>query len=623
MIVTRRSILGTGLAAGGGLLLPGWARSASAGNRGITEIAASEFDLAVGHSGIDIGGRAGHAITVNGTLPAPLLRFREGERIVLRVRNDLEEDTSIHWHGLLVPFHMDGVPGVSFPGIKPGETFTYEFAAPQNGTYWYHSHSGLQEQMGLYGPLIVDPACADPVASDREYVLVLSDWSFMHAHKLFAKLKTRNDVFNFQERTSVDFVKESAQRGIDKAVADRAMWARMRMSATDIADVTGAAYVYLINGFATPDNWTAIFNVGERVRLRIVNASAMTILNFRIPGLPMTVVQADGLHVQPVETDELQIGVAETYDVIVEPGKARAYAIVAEAIDRSGQVVATLAPEKGLVAEAPLLRARPILTHRDMGMAHEAMDHGSMDHASMSHDASGGQGLPQTHKHKRGFGVDMVAMTATSRLHEPGLGLESVPHRALSYAELRSLAPIPDARAPEREFEIHLTGNMERFMWSFDGEKFSEADAPVATIEEGERVRFTLVNDTMMTHPIHLHGHFFDVVTGTGEYAPRKHTINVKPAEKLSFDFTGAVGDWAFHCHLLFHMHAGMMQVVSVLPKEGAAVAPASSGCKGDGKSAGASAPAKPAARRPSASRKKAAKAHGHQDQGVKAEGEK
>ncbi|GJL90923.1 copper resistance system multicopper oxidase [Hyphococcus sp.] len=572
---TRRHLLKAsaagGLIAGASGLLPAWAKSASAGNQGIFELAGNSFDLSVGHSAVNIGGRAGHAITVNGTLPGPLLRFREGEELTLRVKNMLAEDTSIHWHGLLVPFYMDGVPGVSFPGIRAGETFEYKFALPQSGTYWYHSHSGLQEQAGHYGPIIIDPAGRDPISFDREYVLVLSDWSFDHPHKVFTKLKKNNELYNFQQRTVGDFVRDAGENGLGATIKDRAMWGEMRMSATDISDVTAAAYTYLINGHSTADNWNAIFNTGERVRLRIINASAMTIFNFRIPGLPMTVVAADGLHVQPVETDEFQIGVAETYDVIVEPKRDRAFPIVAEAIDRSGQVVATLAPEPDMRASEPLLRERPILTHKDMGMAmsHNAMggmDHGSM--AGMSHDMSGG--AMQEHNHVTGAGVDNVAMAPTNRLDEPGLGLENVPHRALRYSQLRSLEPNPDTREPEREMEIHLTGNMERYMWSFDGVKFSAVDKPII-FHEGERLRVTLVNDTMMTHPIHLHGMFFDLVVNESNHKPRKHTVNVKPGDKLSFDVSAEhVGDWAFHCHLLFHMHAGMMQVVSVLPGDGA-----------------------------------------------------
>jgi CopA family copper-resistance protein len=580
-MLTRRNLLRTaaagGLFAASSALLPAWARSATAGNKGIFEVSGNAFDLTVGHSAVEIGGRSGHAITINGTLPGPLIRFREGEKVTLKVTNTLDEDTSIHWHGLLVPFHMDGVPGVSFPGIKPKSTFTYEFAVPQSGTYWYHSHSGLQEQMGHYGPLIIDPAGPDPVQADREYVLVLSDWSFEHPHKVFARLKKDAAVYNFQQRTAGDFLKDARENGLGATLADRASWGAMRMSPSDISDVTAAVYTYLINGHATEDNWTAIFNSGERVRLRIINASAMTIFNFRIPGLPMTVVAADGLHVQPVETDEFQIGVAETYDVIVSPTRARPFALVAESIDRSGQVVATLAPETGLVATAPLLRERPTLTHRDMGMDMASMDHGSMagmdhgtmpgmDHGAMDMAAS----VPQGHDHKMGVGVDNVAMVQVSRIDEPGLGLESVPHRALRYSQLRSLTPNPDTRAPGREMEIHLTGNMERYMWSFDGVKLSEVTGPIL-FHEGERLRVTLVNDTMMTHPIHLHGMFFDLVVGDTDHKPRKHTVIVKPAERLSFDVTADhVGDWAFHCHLLFHMHAGMMQVVSVVPRNAA-----------------------------------------------------
>lgn len=583
MFTRRRFLESTfagGVAASSLGLMPAWARSAASGNKGIFEIAGSEFDLAIGHTPVDIGGRTGHAVTINGTLPGPLLRFREGEKLTLRVKNMLEEDTSIHWHGLLVPFYMDGVPGVSFPGIKPGETFEYKFALPQSGTYWYHSHSGLQEQSGHYGPLIIDPAGADPVQYDREYVLVLSDWLFQHPHKVFAKLKKNGEIYNFQKRTVGDFIDDAADMGLGGVIEDRSMWAQMRMSATDIADVTGAVYTYLINGHSTADNWSAMYDVGERVRLRIINASAMTIFNFRIPGLPMTVVAADGLNVQPVETDEFQIGVAETYDVIVEPKRERAFPIVAESIDRSGQVVATFAPSQNMRAAVPLLRERPILTHKDMAMDHgsmDGMDHGAMggmDHGGMDHppmdQGSGGHGSMsgmQEHNHKTGFGVDMVAMAPTNRLNEPGLGLEDVPHRALTYTQLRSLEPNPDTRKPGREMEIHLTGNMERYMWSFDGVKFSHVVDPIV-FHEGERLRVTLVNDTMMTHPIHLHGMFFDLVVDESDHKPRKHTVNVKPGDKLSFDVTADhVGDWAFHCHLLFHMHAGMMQVVSVRPR--------------------------------------------------------
>ncbi len=622
---TRRKLLQAGAA--GGLvtsasgLLPAWARSALDGNLGIPTLSGTSFDLTIGKFPVRLNGRAGEAVGVNGTIPAPLIRFREGDDITLNVTNTLEEDTSIHWHGLLVPFQMDGVPGVTFPGIKPGETFTYKYAVPQNGTYWYHSHSGLQEQLGHYGPLIIDPKGTDPVAYDREYVLVLSDWSFTHPHRIFAKLKKNSESMNFQKNTLPDFFEDAAEMGFGRAFKQRAMWGAMRMSPADIADVTGETYTYLINGHATEDNWNAVFNSGERVRLRIINASAMTFFNFRIPGLPMTVVQADGLHVQPVETDEFQIGVAETYDVIVQPQDARSFAIVAEAIDRSGMAVATLGPRPGMRADAPMLRERPTLTMKDMGMAGHSemggmansdksgapmaagamadMNQGSTDRSKMNHgdhstDSAadmkptmasmpsnksgmdhGGHDMSdmEAHNHPTGPGVANVAMAPMSRLDEPGVGLEDVPHRTLRYSQLRSLDPNPDTRAPERELEIHLTSNMHRYMWSFDGVKFSEVTGPIK-FYEGERLRLTMVNDTMMPHPIHLHGMFFDLVipeldapgTADADHKPRKHTIIVKPGEKLSVDISAEhVGDWAFHCHLLYHMHAGMFQVVSLL----------------------------------------------------------
>lgn len=575
-MLTRRHFLhgaGAGALALGSLaLLPTWARPASAGNTGLTTLTGTRFDLNIGRFPVRIGGRAAMALGMNGQMPGPLIRFREGDEVTINVTNTLDEDTSIHWHGLLVPFHMDGVPGVSFPGIRPGETFTYRYAVPQHGTYWYHSHSGLQEQIGHLGPLVIDPRGTDPVGYDREYVLVLSDWSFEDPHRIFRKLKAKSDTYNFEHPTLPGFVDEAQSRGLGDAIERRAMWGTMRMMPTDIADVTGATYTFLVNGHSTEDAWNAVYRPGERVRLRIINASAMTIFNFRIPGLPMTVVQADGLDVQPVDTDEFQIGVAETYDVVVQPREARAWPIVAESIDRSGQVVATLAPRVGMRAEAPPLRTPPVLTMKDMGhggmaMSGDGMDHGSMDHGGMHHGGMDHGAGTQAHPHPVGPGVDSVATHPVNRLDEPGLGLEGVPHRALTYAQLRSLEPNPDTRPPERELEIHLTGNMERYMWAFDGVEFAHISGPIE-FHEGERLRMTLVNDTMMSHPIHLHGMYFDVVNGSDTHKPRKHTIIVKPGEKLSVDISAEhVGDWAFHCHLLYHMHAGMMNVVSLLPQ--------------------------------------------------------
>lgn len=578
---TRRKFLhvvaGAGAAYGAVGLLPAWARSASEGNLGLPAPAGTEFDLTIGKFPVRINGRMTEAVGVNGSVPAPLIRFREGDEVTLSVTNTLTEDTSIHWHGLLVPFHMDGVPGVSFPGIKPGETFTYRYVVPQNGTYWYHSHSGLQEQLGHYGPIVIDPRDADPVLYDREYVLMLGDWTFTSPYRIFAKLKKNAESLNFQQRTVGDFVRDTARRGLAATLEDRATWGAMRMSPRDIADVGGATYTYVINGHSTADNFDMLFVPGERVRLRIINAAAMTLFNVRVPGLPMTVVQSDGLNVQPLETDEFQIGVAETYDVIVKPDEERTYAFVAESIDRSGQAVATLATRPGSRAEAPELRPVPLLGMKDMGMGHGAMmaEGGAMkngmDHGAMMMGEQEGSDMPLASLEaviERGPEVANIGAMPASRLDEPGIGLENVPHRTLRYADLRSLEPNPDARHPGREVVVHLTGNMERYMWSFDGVRFSEVTKPIV-FHEGERVRLTMVNDTMMPHPVHLHGMFFDLVNGGGAHKPRKHTVIVKPGEKLSVDISAEhVGDWAFHCHLIYHMHAGMLQVVSVMPAD-------------------------------------------------------
>ena len=570
-MLDRRTFIARSAFLGGAVALksltPAWARS---GTRGLAPdmptLSGEEIALRIGPSPFSVGGRAGRAITINGTVPAPLIRLREGQHVRIAVTNTLDEDTSIHWHGVLLPFQMDGVPGVSFPGIRPGETFVYEFPIRHAGTFWYHSHSNLQEQLGHYGPLIFDPAGGDPVAYDREHVLVLSDWSFMHPHTMMRKLKQEGGYFNRQNLTLSGLLGEC---GPEEAMAlkERAMWGGMRMDPTDIADITGATYTYLINGHGPQENWTGLFRPGERVRLRVVNASAMTVFQVRIPGLPMTVVQADGNNVRPVEIDEFQISVAETYDVVVQPTEDRAFTIVAESADRSGMARGTLAPRLGMAAAVPPLRPRPTLGMADMGMG--GMEHGSMaemDHGDM--DMRDPSNAPPDMK--VGVGVDMIAPTPQDRTGHPGLGLEHVGHRALTYRDLVALEANPDPRPPSRELEIHLTGNMERFMWSFDGRKFSEIVEPIRFARD-ERVRVTLVNDTMMQHPIHLHGHFFEVVNGHPGHHPLKHTVNVLPGSKVTFDLTAdAPGDWAFHCHLLFHMHAGMFNVVTVRPLEGA-----------------------------------------------------
>lgn len=561
----RRAFIGggTALAAMAGLH-PAWAHSVSNGlaTKAQGTLTGEDIRLTIATTNFSVDGRPRQAVAVNGTIPAPLIRLKEGQNVRLTVENRLNEDTSIHWHGFIVPFQMDGVPGISFPGIRPGQNFTYEFPIKQSGTYWYHSHSGLQEQLGHYGPIVIDPAGPDPVAYDREHVIVLSDWTFMHPHSLFVRLKQEGGFFNRNKRSLANKSKDNL------SPEEARMFAQMRMDPTDISDVTAAAYTYLINGHSPAENWTGLFRPGERVRLRIINAAAQTIFNVRIPGLKLLVVATDGIDVRPVEVDELQIGNAETYDLIVVP-EDRPYTFVAEGIDRSGMGIATLAPREGMRAEVPALRKRPTLTMMDMGM---------MDHSAHAGSA-GGSGMSMDHDmrdkskvdFKVGPGVDMIAPMPMNRNDHPGIGLDNVGHKVLTYKDLVSLKPNGDTRVPTRRIDIHLTGNMERFMWSMDGEKLSENPEPYRFARD-ERVRLRLINDTMMTHPMHLHGHFFEIVNGNSGHQPLKHTVRVLPGAFIDLDLTAdAPGDWAFHCHLLYHMHAGMMRVVSVRPLEGRA----------------------------------------------------
>ena len=541
--------------------------------QGFDEVSGRVIDLAVEQGAIEVAGRSGHAFAVNGSVPGPLVRLKEGEAVTLRVANHLAQDTSIHWHGLLLPFQFDGVPGVSFPGIKPGETFVYELPAlRQSGTYWWHSHSDLQEQAGHYGPIIIDPAGPDPVQADRDYVLLLSEFSPLHPHTIMAKLKKGEEYFNRQKTSWTDDYRLSG--------SDRRMWAGMRMMPTDIADVTGSTYTYLINGHAPEDSLEYLFSPGERVRLRIINGSAMSFFNIRIPGVRMSVVQADGKNVRPIEVDEFQIGTAETYDIVVDP-TAEAHTIVAEAMDRSGMAVATLTSRAGARAPVPSLRDPVLLTMTDMG--HGGMDHSGGGHSNMGHAPSTG-GMDHGSMKMRdtssvppdvalGPGVDMVSANPADRMGDPGLGLDNVGHKVLTYRDLTALEPNDDPRKPSRHMQIHLTGNMERYMWSFDGRKFNAvADQPIR-FAYNERVRVKLVNDTMMAHPIHLHGHFFELVNGADRmHQPQKHTVIVQPGGSATFDLTAdEPGDWAFHCHLLYHMHAGMFQVVTVASPDGEA----------------------------------------------------
>ncbi len=607
--ITRRALLqvGTlGMMAGMARLLPSYARASeqTTGPASTSGLKGETIDLMIDETPFQIGKQLGKAKTINGTIPGPLIRLQEGDHVTLHVANRLKEDTSIHWHGLLLPPDMDGVPGVSFAGIKPASTFTYRYPVHQSGTYWYHSHSGLQEQSGVYGPLIIDPIEPEPFRYERDYVVVLSDWTFESPETVFANLKKQSDYYNFQKRAAPEFFADVTRMGIGAALRNYLMWDRMRMDPTDFADVTGYAYTYLMNGLAPELNWTGLFRPGERVRLRFIAATAMTFYDVRLPGLTMTVVQADGQNVQPVVVDEFRIGPAETYDVIVQPAEDRAYTIFAETMDRSGYARGTLAPRLGMTAPLPDRRLRPLRTMADMGMHMESMDMADMN----NHDHHGGKhsdppGMDESKKHAKenihdrhnmsdpaaderrhskipgstpvrhppghhGTGNQTVAEYSRQHLDEPGIGLANTGTRVLVYTDLKSLEPYPDQREPQREIELHLTGHMTRYMWSFDGKKYSEAKEPIF-FRDGERLRFTFVNDTMMEHPLHLHGMWMYLENGAGDYLPRKHTVIIKPAERVSVAITAdAPGRWAFHCHLLFHMEAGMFRIVEVTGRE-------------------------------------------------------
>jgi CopA family copper-resistance protein len=594
----RRFVLGlaaTGLAAG--LRLPPVTAA--------PVLAGPEVDLTIGTAPVRLTGARRQALVINGSLPAPTLRFREGDTVTLRVHNTLAEPTAIHWHGLLVPADQDGVPGLSFPGIAPGATFTYRFPLRQSGTYWYHSHAGLQEQLGLYGAIVIDPADpaavarAERVAPDHDHVVVLSDWTDEDPAQVLAKLKKQADYYNFGQRTLGTLVRDLRRDGWSATLADRGMWGRMRMNATDLADVSGYTYTYLVNGAPPAANWTALYRPGEPLRLRFINASAMTFFDVRIPGLAMTVVAADGQPVEPVTVDEFRLGTAETLDVIVTPGPDPAYPLFAQAMDRSGYARGTLAPRAGLVAPVPPLEPRAPLTMADMGHGDHAghggdgTDHAAMghapagdgaDHAAMGH-APAGDGVDHAAMGHAPAGdgtdhaamghapaaapaglsptVDMRATDPQRRLADPGVGLRGNGRRVLTYADLRSRFADPDGREPGRTITLHLTGHMDRYRWSFDGVPASRA-APIH-LSRGERVRIVLVNDSMMAHPVHLHGLWSDLEDEQGRFLVRKHTLVVKPGELLSYRVTAdAPGRWAYHCHLLLHMELGMFREVVV-----------------------------------------------------------
>ncbi|MEE3926294.1 copper resistance system multicopper oxidase [Pseudomonas viridiflava] len=585
---TSRRTFVKGLTAGGllgglGLGLGLWRSPVWAAPRPgeLLELSGTEFDLFIGETPVNLTGSPRTAMTVNGGLPGPLLRWREGDTVTLRVKNRLKDTTSIHWHGIILPANMDGVPGLSFDGIAPDGLYVYCFKVRQNGTYWYHSHSGFQEQAGVYGPLIIDAKDPEPFSYEREHIVMLTDWTDEDPTRLMKKLKKQSDYYNQNKRTVGDFINDVSDKGWSKTVADRAMWAQMQMDPTDLADVSGATYTYLMNGQAPDMNWTGLFKPGERIRLRFINGSSMTYFDVRIPGLKMTVVASDGQHVKPVSVDELRIAVAETFDVIVEPADG-AYTLFAQSMDRSGFARGTLTCRPGMKADVPSLDPRPLLSMEDMGMG--GMDHGAMSNGSMNHDSMQGmdhsqmghdmQGMdhnampmntPQSHPDSETNNplVDMQAMSTSPKLDDPGIGLRNNGRKVLTYTDLHSAFDDPDGREPSRTIELHLTGHMEKFAWSFDGVKFSDA-APLK-LKYGERVRVVLVNDTMMTHPIHLHGMWSDLEDEHGRFKVRKHTIDMPPGSKRSYRVTAdALGRWAYHCHMLYHMEMGMFREVRV-----------------------------------------------------------
>jgi CopA family copper-resistance protein len=552
-ILSRRRFLRD--AAGSALLIGGARGWAAAESKALAPssvaLSGTVFDLSIGALPVHVTGASRTATVVNGQLPAPLLRWRQGDTVTLRVTNHLPVTSSIHWHGMILPADMDGVPGLSFGGIAPGATYVYRFPVNQSGTYWYHAHAGFQEQTGLYGPIVIAPRGAERFPTDREYCVLLSDWSDSAPEHLYATLKRQSDYFNYDQPTALEFFAQARSHGLQATWREWGEWARMRMGPTDLADVSGATYTYLINGLAPAANWTALFRPGERVRLRFINGSAMSFFDVRIPGLGLTVVAADGQDVEPVTVDEFRFGSGEVLDVIVSPAADRPYTIFAQSMDRSGYARGTLSPQPGLSAAVPALAPRPRLTMADMGMAMVMPDMPEMpDMPGMRHV--------------------MQAVAPRTGLDDPGVGLRGNGRRVLTYADLHTLGGPIDPRDPGRELELHLTGQMQRYIWSFNGQKFSEA-APLR-FAHGERLRLVLVNDTMMTHPIHLHGMWSELCAPDGSFQVRKHTLTVQPSQRVSYLVSAdALGRWAFHCHLTYHMAAGMFREVRVESPDGTA----------------------------------------------------
>ncbi len=539
------------------------------------ELSGTEFFLTIDKTYVNITGKPAIATAVNSMLSGPTLRWKEGDEVTIHVTNNLDESSSIHWHGIIVPTGMDGVPNISFDGIPAGKTFTYKFPVRQSGTFWYHSHSGFQEQTGLYGALIIEPK-EEKLEYDREYVMTLSDWSDEKPNAIYRKLKLVSDYYNFKQRTVGDFFDEVEELGFLAAFNQRKMWNKMAMTDRDLSDVTGYTYTYLINGQNPATNFKALFKNAEKIRLRFINSAAMTFFDVRIPGLKMTIVAADGNYVQPVEVDEFRIGVAETYDVIVEPEPDTAYAIFAQSLDRSGYALGALTYDANVIASTPNMDPLPILSHTDMGMGMSNMEHSTPNKKEPAMKCGGGMDMsmskPKVDMNKpaipitvldesHGPQTTMTAMNPQYRLDDPGVGLRDNGRKVLTYADLKSLTPTTHEKYPDREIILHLTGNMERYMWSINGIAYK--DSKPLVFYYGERLRVTYINDTMMNHPMHLHGMWSDLETGDDNYLPRKHTIIVQPGSKISFRINvDAKGAWAYHCHLLYHMPGMFRKVV-------------------------------------------------------------
>ena len=524
-------------------------------------LSGTEFSLVIGKTAVNLTGTPAIATTVNGQISGPTLHFNEGDTVTIKVYNDLEVDSSIHWHGLILPTEMDGVPNISFEGIKPHETFTYKFKVKQSGTYWYHSHSGFQEQTGIYGAIVIHPKKREPYEYDRDYIVTLSDWSNEKPESIYRKLKVMGDYYNFKQRTIGDFFSEVKEKGFLKAFNERKMWNSMKMSDRDLSDVTGYTYTYLMNGNNPATQFKALFKKGEKIRLRFINSSAMTFFDVRIPELKMTVISADGNNIEPISIDEFRIGVAETYDVIVQPKDNNTYAIFAQSLDRSGYALGSLTTNTKKLATAPQMDALPILSHADMGMNMNNMKM-SKDKMKMDKKMPMKRKIPLTKLPEAdGIQTTMRVINPQYRLSDPGIGLRNNGRKVLTYADLKSLKGVADTTYPDREIILRLTGNMKRYMWSINGIKYT--DAKPLKFHYGERLRITYINDTMMNHPMHLHGMWSDVETGDNQFV-RKHTVIVQPGSKISMQVTvDAKGEWAYHCHLLYHM-AGMFRKVVV-----------------------------------------------------------